>query len=64
MTLADASNKVFALRGGTWVELPRLTHARAAAAAAVVGDKLVVVGGQNDKQLVAADRGVRRAVVA
>ena len=50
--LADASNKVFALRGGKWVDLPPLQHARAAAAAAVVGDKLVVVGGQNAKQLV------------
>ncbi len=50
--LADASNKVFSLRGNNWVELPSLTHARAAAAAAVVGDKLVVVGGQNAKQLV------------
>ena len=35
------------------MELPSLRHARAAAAAAVVGDKLVVVGGQNEKQLVA-----------
>jgi serine/threonine protein kinase/N-acetylneuraminic acid mutarotase len=51
--LADASNKVFALRGGSWVELPSLGHARAAAAAAVVGDKLVVAGGQNAKALVA-----------
>jgi serine/threonine-protein kinase PknK len=50
--LADGSNKVFALRGGNWVELPSLTHARAALAAAVVGDKLVAVGGQNAKQLV------------
>jgi serine/threonine protein kinase/N-acetylneuraminic acid mutarotase len=50
--LAEASNKVFALRGGTWTELPTLQHARAAAAAAVVGDKLVVVGGQDNKQLV------------
>ncbi|OBC02907.1 protein kinase [Mycobacterium sp. 852013-50091_SCH5140682] len=50
--LANASNKVYALRGGGWVELPSLTHARAAAAAAVVGDKLVVAGGQNEKQLV------------
>jgi serine/threonine protein kinase/N-acetylneuraminic acid mutarotase len=50
--LAQASNKVFALRGSSWVELPSLSHARAAAAAAVVGDKLVVVGGQNEKQLV------------
>ncbi|WP_179475299.1 serine/threonine-protein kinase [Mycolicibacterium vinylchloridicum] len=51
--LANASNKVYALRGSTWVELPSLTHARAASAAAVVGDKLVVTGGQNAKQLVA-----------
>jgi serine/threonine-protein kinase PknK len=51
--LADASDKVFALRGGSWVELPSLGHARAAAAAAVVGDKLVVAGGQNAKALVA-----------
>jgi serine/threonine protein kinase/N-acetylneuraminic acid mutarotase len=50
--IAQASNRVFALRGGSWVELPTLTHARAAAAAAVVGDKLVVTGGQNGKQLV------------
>jgi serine/threonine protein kinase/N-acetylneuraminic acid mutarotase len=51
--LANASNKVYALRGSNWVELPSLTHARAAAGAAVVGDKLVVTGGQNEKQLVA-----------
>lgn len=50
--LANASNKVFALRGGNWVELPSLTHARAALGAAVVGDQLVVAGGQNAKQLV------------
>ena len=50
--LTQSSNKVFALRGGSWVELPGLTHARAAAAAAVVGDKLVVAGGQNAKQIV------------
>ncbi|WP_319434766.1 protein kinase domain-containing protein [Mycobacterium sp. RTGN5] len=51
--LANASNKVYALRGTNWVELPSLTHARAAAGAAVVGDKLVVTGGQNEKKLVA-----------
>ncbi|HEV7851735.1 MAG TPA: kelch repeat-containing protein, partial [Mycobacterium sp.] len=50
--LADASNKVFAFRDGKWADLPNLLNARAAAAAAVAGDKLVVVGGQNDKQLV------------
>ena len=47
------SGKVFALRGGAWVELPPLTHPRVAQAAAVVGDKIVVVGGQADNQLVA-----------
>jgi N-acetylneuraminic acid mutarotase len=51
--LTQASAKVFALRAGKWVELPSLGHPRAALAAAAVGDKLVVVGGQNAKQLVA-----------
>jgi serine/threonine protein kinase/N-acetylneuraminic acid mutarotase len=50
--LSNASNKVFAFRGGKWAALPDLQHARAAAAAAVVDDRLVVVGGQNDKKLV------------
>jgi non-specific serine/threonine protein kinase len=49
---ATASNRVFALRGGAWVELPKMNHPRAAGAAAVVGDKLVVVGGQASGQLV------------
>jgi non-specific serine/threonine protein kinase len=49
---AAISDRVFALRNGQWVDLPRLSHPRAAAAAAVVGDKLVVVGGQADGQLV------------
>jgi N-acetylneuraminic acid mutarotase len=52
--LAQASNKVFALRGGTWVELPTLSHPRAGAAAAVVGDTIVVFGGQNEKKIVAS----------
>jgi serine/threonine-protein kinase PknK len=47
------SGKVFALRNGAWVELAPLTHPRVAHAAAVVGDKIVVVGGQADNQLVA-----------
>jgi non-specific serine/threonine protein kinase len=51
---ATISDRVFALRNGQWVDLPRLTHPRAAAAAAVVGDRLVVVGGQADGQLVPA----------
>ena len=46
------SDRVYALKGGAWQELPRLNHARAAAAAAVVGDKIVVVGGQANGKLV------------
>ena len=49
---AQTSNRVFALRNGAWVDLPKLKHARAAAAAAVVGDKIVVVGGQANGKLV------------
>jgi serine/threonine-protein kinase PknK len=51
--IAQASNKVFVLRGNTWQELPSLKHARAAPGAGVIGDKIVVVGGQNNKQIVA-----------
>jgi serine/threonine protein kinase/N-acetylneuraminic acid mutarotase len=51
---SEQSDRVFALpEGGTWEEMPRLHHPRAAAAAAVVGDKIVVVGGQADGKLVA-----------
>jgi non-specific serine/threonine protein kinase len=46
------SDRVYALRGGSWERLPSLNHPRAAAAAAVVGDKIVVVGGQADGKLV------------
>ena len=46
------SDRVYALRGGGWEDLPRLNHPRAAAAAAVVGDKIVVTGGQADGKLV------------
>ena len=46
------SDRVYALRGGSWERLPSLNHPRAAAAAAVVGDKIVVVGGQADSKLV------------
>jgi non-specific serine/threonine protein kinase len=48
---AQTSNKVFALRGDAWAELPAMTAPRAAGAAAVVGNKLVVVGGEADGQL-------------
>jgi non-specific serine/threonine protein kinase len=51
---ALTSDRVFALRTGNWVELPRLNHARAAGAAAMVGDKIVVAGGQANHQLVPA----------
>jgi N-acetylneuraminic acid mutarotase len=46
------SNAVYALREGTWQKLASLNHKRAAAAAAVVGDRIVVVGGQADGRLV------------
>jgi N-acetylneuraminic acid mutarotase len=51
---AITSDRVFALRSGNWVELPKLNRPRAAGAAAVVGDKIVVVGGQADGKLIAA----------
>jgi non-specific serine/threonine protein kinase len=46
------SDRVYVLRDGSWEELPPLNHARGAPAAAVVGDKIVVVGGQADGKLV------------
>jgi non-specific serine/threonine protein kinase len=46
------SNRVFALRSGTWVELPAMLRPRAAGAAAVVGDRIVVVGGQANGALI------------
>ena len=46
------SKRVFALRNGAWVELPPMLDARAAGAAAVVGDKIIVAGGQANHQLV------------
>ncbi len=49
---AETSDRVFALRDGKWVELPPLNHPRAAAAASVVGDEIIVVGGQADGELV------------
>jgi hypothetical protein len=44
---AQATDRAFALRGGAWVELPRLRRPRGAAAAAVVGDSLVLAGGRD-----------------
>ena len=49
---ATTSGQVLALRGDTWEELPPLNHPRSAAAAATVGDKLIVIGGQADGELV------------
>jgi serine/threonine protein kinase/N-acetylneuraminic acid mutarotase len=49
---SEQSDRVYVLRGGSWERLPSLNHPRAAAAAAVVGDKIVVVGGQADGKLV------------
>jgi serine/threonine protein kinase/N-acetylneuraminic acid mutarotase len=40
-----ASDQVWRVISSRWVELPRLLQPRAAAAAAVVGDRLVVTGG-------------------
>jgi hypothetical protein len=50
---AKLSGRVFALRDGRWVSLPSLRRPRAAGAAAVVGDRIVVMGGQAGGRLVA-----------
>ena len=47
------SDRVLALRAGAWVDLPRLRRPRGAGAAAVVGERLVVVGGRNSSELIA-----------
>ena len=49
---AVTSREVLALRDGKWVRSGPLRHPRAAAAAAVVDDKIVVTGGQADGKLV------------
>jgi non-specific serine/threonine protein kinase len=49
---AQPSDRVLVLRGGAWVELPRLHRPRGAAAAAVVGNTLFVVGGRDRSLLV------------
>ena len=49
---AISSNRVFALRGQRWVELPSMKSPRVAGGAAVVGDELVVTGGQANNELV------------
>ena len=46
------SDRVLALRGGAWVDLPKLRRPRGAAAAAAVGDTLVVAGGRDGSSLI------------
>jgi non-specific serine/threonine protein kinase len=50
---ATTTNKAWALRDGAWVELPPMHNARAAGAAAVADDRIVITGGQADDELVA-----------
>ncbi len=50
--LGATSGEVMSLRKGKWVRLAPLLHPRAAAAAAVVDNKIVVTGGQADGRLV------------
>lgn len=47
------SDRVLVLRGQDWVDGPRLRRPRGAAAAAVVGDTLVVAGGRDATDLIA-----------
>jgi N-acetylneuraminic acid mutarotase len=50
---AIASDRVYRLHEGRWEQLASLHHARAAGAAGVVGDRIVVVGGRDaDNNLV------------
>jgi serine/threonine protein kinase len=48
---AVESDRVYALRDGSWHQLASLNRPRVAGAAAVVGDRIVVVGGQSKKRL-------------
>jgi len=45
------SERVFALRDGKWEPLPSLNRPRAAGAATVVGDRIIVFGGQDEGRL-------------
>jgi non-specific serine/threonine protein kinase len=49
---ATVSKRVFELENGKWVELPPMLQPRAAGAAAVIGDKIFVTGGQANHKLV------------
>ena len=46
------SARVFSLQGDAWTELPAMRRARAAGGAAVAGNTIVVVGGQDGARLV------------
>jgi non-specific serine/threonine protein kinase len=48
----EISARAYALRDGEWVPMPSLNRPRAAGAAAVVGDRIVVVGGQDGGRLI------------
>jgi non-specific serine/threonine protein kinase len=64
---AIESSRVYALRNGSWHQLPSLNSPRVAGAAAVVGDRIVVVGGQSKKKLLDTTEvfdGKRWSVVA
>ena len=49
---AISSNRVFAMSGQRWVDLPPMRSPRVAGAAAATGDRVVVVGGQANDRLV------------
>ena len=61
---AISSNRVFAMRGQRWVELPSMKSPRVAGGAAVVGDQLVVTGRSGEQRAGAEHRGIRRQGVA
>src|SRR6185312_10805205 len=48
---AVSSKKVYAQRGGGWVELPPMLSSHVAGGAVVVGDQIIVSGGQADGKL-------------
>ncbi len=50
---SQPTDRVLALRDGAWVDLPRLRRPRGAAAAAAVGETLLVVGGRDTGALIA-----------
>jgi non-specific serine/threonine protein kinase len=49
---AQATDRAFAFRDGGWVELPKLRRPRGAAAAATVGNSLILVGGRDADALI------------